>query len=172
MRTRDEGRKYRARRRAYQPEPRAKNPYDLPVALATLIILAAIAYVTYQRLYAPAQPDYSADSPPAVVKPQPAQPLALPTPIPAQLDSIGAQAPHAVRNAEPTPAPAQPAPAEFVAPVELAPAQPIATIAPEQAQVIGARQSNGCAAGQVFMPRSGCHTPGSGGAMPGLVGQP
>lgn len=61
---------------------------------------------------------------------------------------------------DPTPAPAAPA---------FAVAQP--TIAPDQAQAIGARQSNSCPAGQIFYPRTGCHTPGSGGPMPGAVGE-
>lgn len=41
-----------------------------------------------------------------------------------------------------------------------------------QAAVLAERDSNGCASGQVFMPRTGCHTPGSGGAQPGAVGAP
>lgn len=43
-------------------------------------------------------------------------------------------------------------------------------ISDAQAAVIGARQSNGCAAGEVFYPRTGCHLPGSGGPLPGAVG--
>lgn len=45
-------------------------------------------------------------------------------------------------------------------------------ISQEQAAIIGARQSNGCAAGEVFYPRTGCHQPGSGGPQPGAVGAP
>ena len=126
----------------------------------------------------------------------PTPPAALPTAA-TYLQNVGAQAPHSPRSA-PTAAPvdaqAQPQPtagicapplcrdgdggggqAQGWAAQDAAPAveaQPVAlpTIEPAQAEVIGARQSNGCAAGQVFMPRSGCHTPGSGGAMPGPVG--
>ena len=48
----------------------------------------------------------------------------------------------------------------------------VPAISPDQAAVLSARQSNGCAAGEIFYPRSGCHLPGSGGVMPGAVGQP
>jgi len=44
-------------------------------------------------------------------------------------------------------------------------------ISEAQAQVIGARQSNGCPSGQVFYPRTGCHLEGSGGPQPGAVGE-
>ncbi len=111
-----------------------------------------------------------------------ALPQALPTAAQTYLQNVGAQAPHSPRS-QPTAAPVeaqaqpQPQPAADVAPpaqdaAPIVEAQPIAlpTIEPAQAEVIGARQSNGCAPGQVFMPRSGCHTPGSGGAMPGPVG--
>lgn len=111
----------------------------------------------------------------------PTPPAALPTAA-TYLQNVGAQTPHSPRSA-PTTAPVeaqaqpQPQPAADVAPpaqdaAPIVEAQPVAlpTIEPAQAEVIGARQSNGCAPGQVFMPRSGCHTPGSGGAMPGPVG--
>lgn len=44
-------------------------------------------------------------------------------------------------------------------------------ISDAQAAVIGARTSHGCAAGELFYPRTGCHLPGSGGALPGAVGE-
>jgi hypothetical protein len=46
------------------------------------------------------------------------------------------------------------------------------TISAAQAESYANRGSGGCAEGQVFVPRVGCHTPGSGGAMPGSVGAP
>jgi hypothetical protein len=46
------------------------------------------------------------------------------------------------------------------------------TISAAQAESYSNRGSGGCAEGQVFVPRVGCHTPGSGGAMPGSVGAP
>lgn len=51
-------------------------------------------------------------------------------------------------------------------------AEAVPQISAEQSAVLAQRQSNGCAAGQVFYPRTGCHTPGSGGGMPGAVGTP
>lgn len=87
--------------------------------------------------------------------------------------NVGEQAPHSPRGDNrgeiiivPT---AAPEPSEVDPNAQ---AVPIPTLAPEQAAVIAQRQSNGCAPGQVFVPRSGCHTPGSGGAQPGPVGQP
>ena len=44
-------------------------------------------------------------------------------------------------------------------------------ISADQAAIIGARESNGCPAGAVFVPRVGCHAIGSGGPMPGAVGE-
>ena len=44
-------------------------------------------------------------------------------------------------------------------------------ISQAQAQVIGARTSNGCPDGQIFYPRTGCHLEGSGGPQPGAVGE-
>lgn len=44
-------------------------------------------------------------------------------------------------------------------------------ISDAQAAVLGQRTSNGCARGELFYPRSGCHLPGSGGPMPGAVGE-
>lgn len=46
----------------------------------------------------------------------------------------------------------------------------VPTISAAQAENYASRGSGSCPAGQVFVPRSGCHTPGSGGAMPGAVG--
>lgn len=99
------------------------------------------------------------------------------------LSNVGAQAPHSPRGD----APAQP-PNYSTGPMEVSPGvvidpnpQPVAAPAiavavpqtsAEQQAAIGARTSNSCADGEVFYPRSGCHTPGSGGAQPGAVGQP
>lgn len=46
---------------------------------------------------------------------------------------------------------------------------PIPPISAEQAANYASRGSGTCPAGQVFVARVGCHTPGSGGAMPGAV---
>lgn len=107
------------------------------------------------------------------------------------LANVGAQATHSPRGDAHSPPPSQtgpiliPAtggePAYIVAPQgstdPVVVADPgIAVAVPElsadQAAVLGQRTSNGCANGQVFYPRSGCHTPGSGGPQPGAVGQP
>jgi hypothetical protein len=101
------------------------------------------------------------------------------------LANVGAQAAHSPRGDVPEPPPSfdagpialppengvqiiiDPAPAPALADV----AHAVPPISAEQAVVIAARQSNGCAAGQIFYPRTGCHTPGSGGAQPGAVGE-
>lgn len=53
--------------------------------------------------------------------------------------------------------------------------EPLAVAVPPisdaQAAIIGARTSATCPAGQVFYPRTGCHLEGSGGPMPGAVGE-
>jgi hypothetical protein len=55
-------------------------------------------------------------------------------------------------------------------------AEPAAVAVPplsaEQAAVLSQRTSATCPAGEVFYPRTGCHAPGSGGAMPGPIGAP
>lgn len=99
------------------------------------------------------------------------------------LATIGAQAPHSPRGDVVNP-PAystgpvlNPAtddqPAMIIDPNIPAPDPQLAAAVPaisaDQAAVLAQRESNGCAAGQVFYPRSGCHTPGSGGDMPGAV---
>lgn len=163
---------YRAHlRRAMRQErqPQITLP-DLLVAIATLALIGAIAWVLWERGFFAAPP---APAPVQVAPSAPAYSAPLPTLQPAQAEIIGAQQPHAIRGAEPTPAPVVDIPApEFVAPVELPPAAPVPTIDNAQATVIGARQSNGCAAGETFFPRVGCHATGSGGAMPGPVGEP
>lgn len=161
------------------PPPQHRAAFDWAALGVLFVFIAFLAVVVlWQRGYigTPATPDYSADTPAQVAPAAPAvQPAYVPAPLPtiqpAQAEIIGAQAPHAIRGAEPTPAPAIAAPVE-VAPVDLPPAAPVPTIAPAQAEIIGARTSNGCAAGEVFYPRSGCHATGSGGAMPGPVGAP
>ena len=162
-----------AERRPSYPRRRApayEAPrFDWTGVMALLILLAFAAACFWYIVGAPL---------PAAL---PTAPAALPTAA-TYLQNVGAQAPHSPRSL-PTAAPVeaqaqpQPQPAADVAPPaqDAAPAieaQPAAlpTIEPAQAEVIGARTSNGCAPGQVFMPRSGCHTPGSGGAMPGPVG--
>lgn len=167
---------YRAHlRRAMRQErqPQITLP-DLLVMLATLALIGAIAWVLWGRGFFAAPPAPTpAPAPVQVAPPAPAYSAPLPTLQPAQAEIIGAQQPHAIRGAEPTPAPVVDIPApEFVAPVELPPAAPVPTIDNAQATVIGARQSNGCAAGETFFPRVGCHATGSGGAMPGPVGEP
>jgi hypothetical protein len=112
-------------------------------------------------------------------------PAALPEPSTSYLENVGAQADHSPRGNVDEPPPAQtgpilmPAsdgqPAYIVAPVGAvvpdAMAAAVPPISAAQAEVIGARTSNGCAMGQVFFPRTGCHTPGSGGPQPGAVSE-
>jgi hypothetical protein len=101
------------------------------------------------------------------------------------LANVGAQAAHSPRGDVPAPPPSfdagpvalppengvqtvidpNPAPAPLVA-AELVP-----TTTAAQAAIGLSRESNGCAPGQVFYPRTGCHTPGSGGPQPGAVGE-
>lgn len=111
------------------------------------------------------------------------------------LANVGAQAPHSPRGDSSDPPPSQtgpvliPAsgdePASILVPAgspdpNAPPAAPevpaMAVAVPHttevQAAVAAERESRGCAPGQVFYPRSGCHTPGSGGDMPGAVGAP
>jgi len=112
-------------------------------------------------------------------------PAALPEPSASYLENVGAQADHSPRGNVDEPPPAQtgpilmPAtgdqPAYIVAPIGAvvpdAMAAAVPPISAAQAEVIGARTSNGCAMGQVFFPRTGCHTPGSGGPQPGAVSE-
>lgn len=128
-------------------------------------------------------------------------PVALPAPVwpdapPAQpvapasddyLANVGAQAEHSPRGDTVPPAPAhesgpilytdeqgeyivEPA-APTHAPALPAIAVAVPPITAEQAAILAARDSHGCAAGEVFYPRTGCHFPGSGGPMPGAVGE-
>lgn len=157
---------YRAHlRRAMRQErqPQITLP-DLLVAIATLALIGAIAWVLWERGFFAAPP---APAPVQVAPPAPAYSAPLPTLQPAQAEIIGAQQPHAVRGvvpiegAQPIPdAPAQPAP------------PPVPTIAQPTPVVVPMHGSGTCPAGQVFYPRSGCHATGSGGAMPGPVGEP
>ena len=118
------------------------------------------------------------------------QPAAAPAPAVENNDylaNVGAQAPHSPRgdvaqapaySTGPIAVPADngviiidnPNPPSPPAVDAMAAAVP--PISQEQAAVIGERQSNGCAVGQVFYPRTGCHTPGAGGPQPGAVGVP
>jgi len=115
-----------------------------------------------------------------------APPIELPVPdTGAYLANVGAQAEHSPRGDVDDPPMAQtgpilmPAsgdqPAYIVAPIGAvvpdAMAAAVPPISAAQAEVIGARTSNGCAMGQVFFPRTGCHTPGSGGPQPGAVSE-
>lgn len=105
------------------------------------------------------------------------------------LANVGAQASHSPRGNTNDPPPSQtgpiaqpdgaiivPAGSDYGDPAPDPAAPAIAVAVPgasaEQQAVIGARTSNGCKDGEVFYPRSGCHLPGSGGAMPGAVGAP
>lgn len=104
------------------------------------------------------------------------------------LANVGAQAAHSPRGDVSEPPPSQTGPIQYsdnngtpyivapAAPAEQPPAAPaiavaVPAISQEQAAVIGARESNGCPDGQVFYPRTGCHTPGSGGPQPGAIGE-
>lgn len=78
----------------------------------------------------------------------------------AYLANVGQQAEHSPRGSErgeiqivPT---AAPEPSQIDPNAQ---AVPLPTLAPAQAAVMAARTANGCAPGQVFVPRSGCHTP-------------
>ena len=150
------------------PYARTNNAVGMFAGLAFVVFLALCAYIVLTRWLG---------EPPTVAQPTARPAVVLPAPASnPYIVNVGQQAPHVPRS-EPTPAaPAvEPAPAVEVPPapavpaVEPAPAVPLPTIAPAQAAVIGARGSGTCPAGQVFYPRSGCHTPGSGGAMPGPV---
>ena len=103
------------------------------------------------------------------------------------LANVGAQAPHTPRSAPPAPPQHTGGPILYpdenviIQPVEVAPAAPpaqpaiavaVPAISDDQRAVLAERDSNGCAAGEVFYPRTGCHAPGSGGEMPGAVGAP
>jgi len=118
---------------------------------ALLLLIAVFGYIVWR--------DWTALAPMTLPQPAPTARIVVP-------------------GALPQPAPA-PAPIEFVAPAELplpqpapapaAEAQPAAPAEPAPA-IVPMHSSNTCPAGQVFYPRTGCHTPGSGGAMPGAVG--
>lgn len=100
------------------------------------------------------------------------------------LANVGAQAAHSPRGDNPEQPPAYgtgpvsfPAtddqPAMIIDPNMPAPDPQLAAAVPaisaDQAAVLAQRESNGCAPGEVFYPRTGCHMPGSGGDMPGAV---
>ena len=97
------------------------------------------------------------------------------------LANVGAQAAHSPRGDVPQPPAYESGPILIPASADMpsiiidpapAPApEGIAVAVPPQ-QYMEERTSNSCPAGQVFYPRTGCHTPGSGGAMPGAVGTP
>ena len=97
------------------------------------------------------------------------------------LANVGAQAAHSPRGDVQTPpsydtGPVEVSPGVIIDPQPAPAPEAIAVAAPrisvEQAAIIGQRESNGCASGEVFYPRTGCHLPGSAGAMPGAVGEP
>jgi hypothetical protein len=101
------------------------------------------------------------------------------------LANVGAQAAHSPRGDAPTAPPSFDAgpvamPAENGVQVVIDPnpvaapqvaAELVPTTTAAQAAIGLARESNGCAQGQIFYPRTGCHTPGSGGPQPGAVGE-
>jgi hypothetical protein len=101
------------------------------------------------------------------------------------LANVGAQAAHSPRGDVPAPPPSFDAGPVALPPQngaqtvidpnpEIAPlvsAELVPTTSPAQAAIGLSRESNTCAAGQVFYPRTGCHTPGSGGPQPGAVGE-
>ncbi len=170
----DDDAEYRAHLRRTMRRERQITALDWAALIGFFLFLAIlIGVMLYLRGDISQRTPQSAPHPTAqVAPPAPAYSAPIPTLQPAQAEIIGAQQPHAIRGAEPTPAPVVDIPApEFVAPVELPPAAPVPTIDSAQVTVIGARQSNGCAPGETFYPRSGCHATGSGGAMPGPVGE-
>lgn len=102
-------------------------------------------------------------APVALVEPtaDPAPPADAPPPDPgAYIANVGEQAPHSPRGSERGEVQIVPTAAPEPSQVDPnAQAVPIPTLAPEQAAVMAQRTANGCAPGQVFVPRSGCHTP-------------
>lgn len=161
------------------PEPEA---LPAPIAVESPAALPAPIWSAADLAYVPEAPATSVTSPDAAPAPE-ADPSAY-------LDNVGAQAAHSPRGDVSDPPMSQtgpilmPAvddqPAYIVAPVGSdaapAPAAPmiaaaVPPISDAQAAVLADRESNTCAPGQVFYPRTGCHTPGSGGKMPGAVGE-
>ena len=169
-----------------------------PAARAMLLIMAGIVIAL---AFAPQTTPERANAAPGVIilesdaAPTPALPTplagddlarALPTPTPEAwidqaLGAVGAQAAHSPRGDVPQPPAYESGPILIPASADMpsiiidpapAPApEGIAVAVPPQ-QYMEERTSNSCPAGQVFYPRTGCHTPGSGGAMPGAVGEP
>lgn len=155
------------------PQPAQVEAKANPV-IAFQTVVATPTLAPIEPTAAPAE----AAAPPTMAPVALAEPTAEPAPVAdappadpaAYLANVGDQAPHSPRGSDrnevqilPTAAP----PPSEVDPN--AQAAPLPTLAPAQAAVIGARQANGCAPGQVFVPRSGCHTPGSAGPQPGAV---
>lgn len=94
--------------------------------------------------------------------------------------NVGEQAPHSPRgdvehpqsfDSGPVLYPDQGIIIDPLPPAEMGIAVAVPPISAEQIAVIGARESHGCAAGETFYPRTGCHMPSSGGPMPGAVGE-
>lgn len=119
---------------------------------------------------------------PALMAAEP-QAVDVPPADPSYLTVVGAQAPHAIRDGDNPPAPpsfdtgpiAYPDQGIVIDPNVPAAAPSIAVAVPpissDQAAVLGQRTSNGCAPGETFYPRTGCHAAGSGGPQPGAVGE-
>lgn len=120
---------------------------------------------------------------PALDSPILTSPDAAPAPAadPAEyLANVGAQAPHSPRGDVEHPPSFDSGPVLYpdsniiidpLPQVEMGIAVAVPAISAEQAAVIGARESHGCAAGETFYPRTGCHRMGSGGPLPGAVGE-
>lgn len=93
---------------------------------------------------------------------------------------VGAQAEHSPRGdvvhppSYATGVVLDPGPSIIIDPLPIAEvgiAVAVPPISAEQAAILAQRESNGCAAGETFYPRTGCHRMGSGGPMPGAVGE-
>jgi hypothetical protein len=225
---------------------RPNDPIAMLVVYGLLALMLYAGVKAFDRAPDPVQAQgpiiFATPALPTAIPDAPAFVLAAPTPTPAPieaapvysdvsadtapqigagdvdyLDTVGAQAPHAIRDSEsdqPTIAPdalndpnlngGNVAPEGCPFPIvngvcangvlaksiddsaigskstaqsgpEPAHAEPIAVAVPpisaEQAAVLSQRTSNTCPDGQVFYPRTGCHTPGSGGPQPGAVGE-
>lgn len=158
-----------------------------PALAAPLVDLAQSTPIPDALAVAPAElpaPVWPADAAPAMAI---APPIELPVPdTGAYLAVVGAQAEHSPRgdvaplDAAQTGPMLMPAvgdtPAYIVVPqgAEMAPgaiASSVPPISADQAAILAQRESNTCPSGMVFYPRTGCHLEGSGGPMPGAVGE-
>lgn len=143
------------------------------VIIAVILFTVAAAWKpliwpTIQELITGTQPAAPAHAPATVATPRPLPAQVQPAPLPAApvvqptaytLEDANRAADEAYRQAIQEVE-------QNAAPAQAATVQPISDA---QIATFSNRGSGGCAPGQVFYPRSGCHTPGSGGPQPGSV---